>query len=70
MATKERLLKFPVMQHRNPDITEDEFNRHWTQKHAVVAAAWLQRNNIIGYTQYHTPLATRQLAAGFSEAIG
>ena len=51
MATREKLLKFTVMQHRNPTITEEEFNRYWTQKHSVIAATWLQRNGILGYRQ-------------------
>jgi hypothetical protein len=51
MATKERVLKFTGMQHWNPDISEEEFNTYWTTKHAVVAAAWLQKNGILGYTQ-------------------
>jgi hypothetical protein len=51
MATREKLLKFTVMQHRNPAITEEEFNRYWTQKHSVIAAPWLQRNGILGYRQ-------------------
>ena len=53
MATKERLLKMTVMQHRNPKISEDEFNSHWTSKHAVIASGWLQRNGVLGYTQVH-----------------
>jgi hypothetical protein len=51
MTTKERVLKFTVMQHRNPNISEDEFNTYWTTKHAVAAATWLQRNGVLGYTQ-------------------
>jgi len=51
MATKERVLKFTVMQHRNPKISEAEFNTHWTENHAPIASAWLQRNGILGYTQ-------------------
>jgi hypothetical protein len=51
MAAKERVLKFTVMQNRNPNISEEEFNSYWTRKHAAVAAAWLQRNGILGYTQ-------------------
>lgn len=61
MATKERVLKFTVMQHRNPEITEDEFNEHWTKRHAPISSAWLARHNILKYTQvgaylqiYHT----------------
>jgi len=51
MATKERVLKFMVMQHRNPHISEEEFHKYWTKKHAIVASAWLQRNGILRYTQ-------------------
>ncbi|KAG9240342.1 EthD domain-containing protein [Calycina marina] len=70
MATKERVLKFTVMQHRNPNISEDEFHTYWTKKHAVLASIWLERNGILGYTQYHTPKATRDLAVGFADQIG
>ncbi|KAL2072670.1 hypothetical protein VTL71DRAFT_12013 [Oculimacula yallundae] len=70
MATKERVLKLTIMQRRNPTLTEDEFHAHWTQKHAPLASAWLQRNGIIGYTQYHTPKSTRDLVAGVAKEFG
>ena len=39
------------MQHRNLKIPNDEFSFHWTNKHAVIACSWLQRNGILGYIQ-------------------
>ena len=51
MAIKQRVLKFTVMQHRNLNISEEEFNTYWITKHAAVVATWLQRNGVLGYTQ-------------------
>ncbi|KAH7364090.1 EthD domain-containing protein [Rhexocercosporidium sp. MPI-PUGE-AT-0058] len=70
MASKERFLKLTIMQRRNPAVAEENFHAHWTRKHAPLASAWLQRNGIIGYTQYHTPKSTRDLAAGVAKEFG
>lgn len=51
MTTKERVLKFTIMQRRNANLTEEEFRTYWTTKHAPVASAWFARNNILGYRQ-------------------
>ena len=51
MAAKQRVLKLTIMQHRNPSMSEEDFHAHWTRKHAPLASAWLQRNEIISYTQ-------------------
>lgn len=32
-------------------MSEEDFHAHWTRKHAPLASAWLQRNEIISYTQ-------------------
>ncbi|KAG4424774.1 hypothetical protein IFR04_002122 [Cadophora malorum] len=70
MAAKQRVLKLTIMQHRNPSMSEEDFHAHWTRKHAPLASAWLQRNEIISYTQYHTPKSTRYLAASVAKDFG
>ncbi|KAL6872026.1 EthD domain-containing protein [Trichoderma novae-zelandiae] len=70
MATKERLLRLTLMQYKNPNLTDDQFQKHWTEHHAPLASSWLARNGIIGYTQYHTPPSTRNLAATLAQTVG
>ncbi|RFU72486.1 hypothetical protein TARUN_9762 [Trichoderma arundinaceum] len=70
MATKERLLRLTLQQYKNPKLTDAEFQKHWSEHHAPLASGWLARNGIIGYTQYHTPPETRNLASSLAEAVG
>ncbi|KAM6484625.1 EthD domain-containing protein [Trichoderma sp. SZMC 28011] len=70
MATKQRLLRLTLMQYKNPKITDEEFQKHWSEHHAPIASAWLARNGIVGYTQYHTPPETRNLATALAETVG
>ncbi|KAM0259619.1 hypothetical protein ACHAQJ_003198 [Trichoderma viride] len=70
MATKERVLRLTLMQYKNPKLSDAEFQKHWSEHHAPLASGWLARNGIIGYTQYHTPPETRNLAAGLLEYAG
>ncbi|KAK1238777.1 hypothetical protein MKX07_004353 [Trichoderma sp. CBMAI-0711] len=70
MATKQRLLRITLMQHKNPLLTDAQFQKHWTEHHAPLASGWLARNGIIGYTQYHTPPSTRNLAVPLASTVG
>lgn len=56
MATKQRLLRLTLMQYKNPKISDEEFQKHWSEHHAPIASSWLARNGIVGYTQVKTNL--------------
>ncbi|ETN41587.1 uncharacterized protein HMPREF1541_03523 [Cyphellophora europaea CBS 101466] len=51
----QRLYRFSLYVKKRPDITEEEFNRHWSKEHAPLVKEWLKRYGILKYTQYHTP---------------
>lgn len=63
MATKQRLLRLTLMQYKNPKITDEEFQKHWSEHHAPIASAWLARNGIVGYTQVKPNLSFLELHA-------
>lgn len=51
----QKVLKLTIFQQRNPSLTEEEFHKHWTEKHAALASAWFAKNGILGYTQVLLP---------------
>ncbi|OCT52928.1 hypothetical protein CLCR_10886 [Cladophialophora carrionii] len=51
MATKQRLVKLSLFAKRKSHLTEDEFHRHWTEKHRALVLDWLARHGIVKYTQ-------------------
>ncbi|KAH7081419.1 EthD domain-containing protein [Paraphoma chrysanthemicola] len=50
----DQLLRVTVCAKRNPNLTEDEFNEHWTKEHSQLIVSWLQRHGCVKYVQYHT----------------
>ncbi|PRP84420.1 hypothetical protein PROFUN_08100 [Planoprotostelium fungivorum] len=41
------------------DLTEEEYQEHWSKVHAKLAAPWLAPNGILKYIIYHTPSSER-----------
>lgn len=70
MATKERILRITVLQYKSSKLTDDEFHKHWTQKHAPIASGWLARNGILGYTQVRPQSATKAYISRFVGHFG
>ncbi len=48
------LLRFSLYFKRRPDISEKEFNDHWSNVHAPLTKEWLVKYGIIRYTQVCT----------------
>ncbi|OAP65489.1 hypothetical protein AYL99_01461 [Fonsecaea erecta] len=55
MATKQRMLKLSLFARRKSHLSEDEFQRYWSETHRALATEWLVKYGIVKYTQYHTP---------------
>lgn len=47
----ENLIRITVLANRNPNISEEEYHKHWTEKHAPLVSSWLQRHGVVKYTQ-------------------
>ncbi|KAF1357566.1 hypothetical protein EJ07DRAFT_167486 [Lizonia empirigonia] len=58
----ENLIRITVLANRNPNISEAEFHKHWTEKHAPLVSSWLQRHGIVKYIQYHTRSTHKNLS--------
>lgn len=48
---KESLLKVSITHRRNPNMTEEEYHKYWTEVHAPLVAEWLARHGVVKYTQ-------------------
>ena len=48
---KTRLLRVAMYVKRKPGLSEDDFNKHWTEKHAPLVSEWLARHGIVRYVQ-------------------
>ncbi|ETI24899.1 hypothetical protein G647_04269 [Cladophialophora carrionii CBS 160.54] len=70
MATKQRLVKLSLFAKRKSHLTEDEFHRHWTEKHRALVLDWLARHGIVKYTQYHTHSSAATTAIADFPALG
>ena len=54
MATQQktqRLLRISVLVRRRQGISEEEFQKYWTEKHAPLVTDWLARYGIVRYNQ-------------------
>jgi hypothetical protein len=51
MTPKQRLLKFTLYVNRHPNLSQEEFNKHWSEKHAELASKWVAKYGIIRYVQ-------------------
>ncbi|CUS13586.1 unnamed protein product [Tuber aestivum] len=69
-AKKEEVVKFTIQQYRNPAVTEEEFHKYWSEKHAVLASSWLVRHGILKYAQYHATTKTRALVTPMAASRG
>ena len=49
------LLRVSLFFKRRPDISEKQFNDHWSNIHAPLTKEWLVRHGVVKYTQYHAP---------------
>jgi hypothetical protein len=52
------LIRITVFANRNPKISEEEFHKHWAEKHAPLVSSWLQRHGVVKYTQVRLWLIT------------
>ena len=48
-AEPQKVLKVTVFHYRNPSMTEEQYQRHWSDHHAAMAAPWLARHGILKY---------------------
>jgi len=48
---KTRLLRVAMYVKRRPSMSEDDFNKHWSEKHAPLVSEWLARHGIVRYVQ-------------------
>ena len=44
-----KVLKITCFHFRNPNMTEEDYQGHWSEKHAKMAAPWLVRHGILKY---------------------
>jgi hypothetical protein len=51
----ETLIRITVFANRNPKISEEEYHKHWAEKHAPLVSSWLQRHGVVKYTQVSPP---------------
>ncbi|KIW76498.1 hypothetical protein Z517_11244 [Fonsecaea pedrosoi CBS 271.37] len=71
MATKQRMVKLTLYARRKSHLSEDEFQKYWTETHRGLAVDWLAKYGIVKYTQYHTPSELVSTAiAGFPALQG
>ncbi|KIY00635.1 uncharacterized protein Z520_03298 [Fonsecaea multimorphosa CBS 102226] len=57
MATKHRFYRITIFVNRVPELSEDEFHKHWSTTHRQLAEDLLVKYGIAKYRQYHTPSA-------------
>lgn len=60
----ENLIRITVLANRNPNISEAEFHKHWTEKHAPLVSSWLQRHGIVKYTQVNNSFQGSRITFG------
>ncbi|KAG0130674.1 hypothetical protein HOY82DRAFT_561867 [Tuber indicum] len=58
MPETKRVVKFTIQQYRIPTVTEEEFHKYWSEKHAAPASPWLVCHGILKYAQETPPSAT------------
>ncbi|OAG38794.1 hypothetical protein AYO21_06989 [Fonsecaea monophora] len=51
MATKHRMVKLTLYARRKSHLSEDEFQKYWTETHRGLAVDWLAKYGIVKYTQ-------------------
>ncbi len=51
MTEPKRLLRLSMMVHRKKGMSEEEFSKYWTQKHAPLVKEWLAKYGVLRYTQ-------------------
>lgn len=61
MLSKE-VIRLSIFVKRNPNISEDEFHKHWIENHIPLVGEWLTRHGILRYVQHHITSATRKMA--------
>jgi hypothetical protein len=54
MASQGRY-KFTMHLRRKPELSEDEFHRHWSQVHVPIVNNWLARHGVTQYIQASAP---------------
>jgi hypothetical protein len=49
----DQLIRITVCARRNPELSEEEFNNHWANKHGPLITSWLRQHNCVRYIQVH-----------------
>ena len=53
-----KVVKASIMVKKKPDMSDEDFIHHYTQKHASMAAPVLEKHGIISYSLVRTPLSS------------
>ncbi|KAM0723793.1 hypothetical protein Q7P37_000783 [Cladosporium fusiforme] len=62
MAIEAKPVRVSIFMHRKEGVSEADFHKYWTERHAKVVSDWLQCHGVIKYTQVHTPSWAQQKA--------
>ena len=57
----ERMWHVKLFYNRNPNITEEEFNRHWAYEHPKVVGDLYMKHGYVRYSQVSPPLFVGQV---------
>lgn len=52
-AEEGQLLKLTLFAKRKQGMSEDDFGKYWTEKHAPLVKEWLAKHGIVRYAQVH-----------------
>jgi hypothetical protein len=53
--SSDQLIRITVCAKRNPNLSEEEFNNHWANKHGPLITQWLRTHGCVKYVQVHSP---------------
>jgi len=45
------VIRYTAMVYRNPQMSEEDFHKHWCAEHGPLVRDWLQHHGILKYTQ-------------------
>jgi len=45
------VIRYTAMIYRNPQMSEEDFHKHWCAEHGPLVRDWLQHHGILKYTQ-------------------
>lgn len=51
MPSKQRMVRLTIWVKRKQGLSEEDFQRYWTNEHRILCQDWLIKYGIIKYTQ-------------------